>query len=1151
MSGATIKLTNLGTNETRTMQSSSAGTYSFPNLIAGMYRVEVETQGFKKFIQDNVEVQVDVATRVDAKLQVGSATESVMVTTEAPPLQTDSASLGTTISQTEVESIPLSGRNVNNMLTLVPGVVAQGGTYGNAVSNQASGARTNAIGFGNYAIGGGFGNQSSFYIDGVASNAPAGNLNSLIPSQDVVQEFRVVTNNVAAEYGSYAGGIINLTTKSGTNKFHGTAYEYLRNKVLNANDYFSNHNGPGGTALPRPPLIQNQFGGTIGGPIKKDKTFFFFGFEREVLKTSTPVLNTVPTPAELGGDFSGICDSGFTAGVCTDKDRQDNPIHQIYDPANGSTPFANNLIPTGRLDASALALFAKSYPAPNRPGVVNNFITQMATGGINAQYNARVDHHFSDKNILFARYAYWKADSNAYDAWGTHTSGQGHTGIYTNSAILGDTHAFNSSTILDLRLSYLRVFQHEFPDSQGVDLSQFGPGWASLTSQLLAPANYPAMSFNDNSQVAGSNGIGSQLFWHQNVYGLSGTLTKIAGRHQLKFGGSIRHVQWISNPQNGVLTLNFDNSATAAPGLPLEGNGVASALLNTIGGLGTQVASGMVGGSRAYFTSYGFFVDDTFQATRKLTITAGLRWDQPSVFSEAKNNDTVFRPNQASPLGSFLNPVTGQTQQLMGNVALVGSPQWQSQREDYLHWKLFSPRIGLAYRATDKTVLRAAYGISYPPSTLSQDGPNLSPVNAAQGGGGPTATVENPFPNGLPQPLRRKATPGDFYGLPIFAMRAPGDPMPYVQQWNAAVERQIGKDSSLTVAYAGSRGTHLLLQGWATVSNTNLNQLPDQYFSMGPAALLAQVPNPFYGTITTPGALSGPTVATGQLLLPFPQYGRVLFLDPHKGTSNYKSLQTSFLKRFGSKGILSVAYTWSRLMSNTDSSSAFLDEGFIFGGSTQDNNHLDDEYSVSSYDIPQNLSIGYGVDLPFGRNKHFLSDAHGVLNGIIGGWRVNGITSIRSGVPMSSYQFFPGSALSDFGGGQGYFGAQGLWMRPDLVSGCNLKVSGSRASRAASGWFNTACFQPVDTSSEVRFGNMPRNVDTVRMDHMNNWDFSISKRNDITESVYLQFTAEFFNAFNHVRFGTPNEQVGTPTFGIVTSQVNPPRAIQFGLRVGF
>ena len=427
------------------------------------------------------------------------------------------------------------------MLTLVPGVVPQGGTYGNAVSNQSGGARTNAIGFGNYAIGGGFGNQSSFYIDGVASNAPAGNLNSLIPSQDVVQEFRVVTNNVAAEYGNYAGGIINLTTKSGTNTFHGTAYEYLRNKVLNANDYFSNQAG-----LARVPLIQNQFGGTIGGPIRKDKTFFFFGYEYEKLKTGTLVTTTVPTTAELGGDFTA-------PGL---------PV--ITDPTTGTQFQCNgvlNKICPDRLDPSALALFAKSYPAPNRPGLLtNNFIVQEATGGVNEQYNARVDHRISEKNNLFARYSYWKADSDPYDAWGTLTAGQGHTGLYTHSAILGDTHAFNSSTILDLRLSYLRVFQHEFPNSQGVDLSQFGAGWGSLAGQLVAPANFPAMNFNDSLGVTGSNGIGSELFWHQNVYGLSGTLTKIVGRHQLKFGGVVRHVQWISDPENGVLTLNFDQA---------------------------------------------------------------------------------------------------------------------------------------------------------------------------------------------------------------------------------------------------------------------------------------------------------------------------------------------------------------------------------------------------------------------------------------------------------------------------------------------------------------------------------------------------------------------------------------------------------------
>ena len=1144
MSGAKVQITNLGTNETRTTQSSGAGTYAFPNLNAGVYRVEVEMQGFKRFTQDRVEVQVDVATRVDPVLPVGNVTESVLVTTEAPPLQTDSASLGTTIGQKEVESIPLSGRNVNNMLTLVPGVVAQGGTYGNAASNQANGARTNAIGFGNYAIGGGFGNQSSFFVDGVSSNAVAGNLNALIPSQDIVQEFRVATNNVSAEYGSYAGGVINLTTKSGTNTFHGTVYEYLRNKVLNANDYFTNQQGK-----PRPALVQNQYGATLGGPLVKNRTFFFGAFEREPIRSATQVqFFTVPTAGELAGDFSA-------PGLPT-----------IYDPTTGQQFQCNgvlNVICPNRLDQAAVNIMTLNYPRPNVSGALTrNFVTQTKIGGENDQYNIRLDDRLSDKNNLFGRYTYWKADSNPYDSWGTHTQGQGHTGLYTHEAVVGDTHAFNSSTILDVRLAYLRVFQHEFPDSSGVDLSQIGSGWAALNGQLLAPANWPSMNFaSDGQSISADNGIGSQLFWTQNVYMLSGSLTKIWGRHQVKFGGSGRHAQMLQAPGNGVLRLDFNTAATSNAGV--GGSSLASALIGTP--LQTQLAPGLLGGSRVYYNSYGFFVDDTFQATRKLTISAGLRWDQPGALAEANGNDTVFLPNKPSPLGTIVNPATGQSQKLMGTVALPGSSDWPSKREDYLHWKLFSPRLGVAYRVTDKTVLRAGYGISYPPTVLSQDGPNLSPVNNAPtfytSANAPGLSVSNPYPavaGGIHQPLRRSVTPTDFYGQGVFVMRVPGQPMSYVQQWNAAVERQIGKDASLTVAYAGSKGTHLLMQGWATVSNIGLNQLPDQYFSLGtgagPGQLNEALPNPFAALLpNSPTYLSAPTITRGQLLRPFPQYNRVLELDPHLGTSNYRSLQTSFMKRFGAGGILSVAYTWSRLMSNTDSSSAFLDEGFIFGGSAQDNNHPELEYAVSSYDVPHNLSVGYGVDLPFGRGKHFMGNAHGVANAIVGGWRVNGISTFRSGVPISVYQIFIGSTLSNLGGGQGYFGAQGLWMRPDLNPGCDLKTSGSRQQRAATGWFNKSCFSPVNTGSVVRFGNEPRNVDGVRMDHMNNWDLSIAKRNDITERVYMQFTAEFFNAFNHVRFGAPDNNISDPPnlFGTITSQANPPRAIQFGLRVGF
>ena len=1178
ISGATAKLTSLGTNETRTMQTGSSGIFAFPNLIAGLYRVEVQAEGFKRFVQDNVEVQVGVSTRVDTTLEVGSKEQTVVVTTEAPPLQTDNASLGTTISREEVESIPLSGRNVENMLTLVPGVVAGGDTYGNAVSNQASGARTNSIGFGNYAIGGGFGNQSQFYVDGVSSNGPANNLNTYIPSQDVVQEFRVETNNVPAEYGNYAGGVVNITTKSGSNAFHGSAYEYLRNKILNANDYFSNLN-----ELPRAPLIQNQFGGTIGGPIKKDKTFFFFGWEREVIHTTASVTSTVPTTAELGGDFRAVAAAAALIG----KDGN------VYDQSLPGDPIIScngvqNVICPNRLDQGALNLFAVSYPAPKGPNantLVNNFIGTYATGGINNQYNARVDHHFSDRDTLFGRYTYWSAESNPYDAWGTHTQGQGQTGVTTQEATLGYTHAFSPSLVLDTRLAYLRAFENELPDSLNVDLSQFGAGWAGVPSQLVAPPNFPSLGFSDGNglgSLTGSNGVGSELFWHQAQFTLSGALTKLVGRHQIKFGGQVRRVSWISEPDNNNVSLNFTQFATASTVIdpqtlkpvPTGGNSMASALLGIPANTGMTPFLG--GGSRAYFTAYGFFVEDTFRVTPKLTVTAGLRWDQPSTYSEASNNDTVFLPNKPSPMGSFFNPVTGQEQQLMGDVALVGSPEWPSQREDYLHWKLFSPRVGIAYRVTDKTVLRAAYGISYPPPTLGQDGPNLSPVNGAptsvtntfgvQTGGvnDIQATVDNPFPNGINQPLRRNFPPSQFLGQAIFAMRVPGAPTPYVQQWNEAIEQQIGKDASLTVAYAGSKGTHLLLQGWATVPQIGLNQLPEQDFSMGPAALLLQVPNPFSASctvgcsavpITTPGSpLSGPTVAAGQLLRPYPQFGRVLQLDPHDGKSSYNALQVSFLKRFGGKGILSVAYTWSRLMSNTDSVTAFLDEGGIFGGSIQNNDNLKSEYSLGSYDIPQNLAIGYGVDLPFGSGKRFMGDSQGVLNRVVSGWRVNGITTIRSGVPIAISQFFAGSALSQLGGGTGYFGAQGLWMRPDYVPGCNTNAPGSRQFRAANGWFNTACFPTVNTGTTVAFGNAPRVDPSMRQDYQNNWDFSIAKRTPITERVDLQFTAEFFNLFNRTRFADPcifDGGVICAPFGVVTSDAGPPRAIQFGLRLSF
>lgn len=1163
---AAVTLTNLGTNEARSTTTGTTGNYTFPNVSAGRYRLEIEKTGFKKQVRE-LDVKVDVTARADAALELGAVSESVVVTSEAPLLQTDSSSLGTVVDQEQVEATPLSGRNVNNLLTLVPGVVAGGTTYGNFVGNQAGGARTNSIAFGNYSVGGGFGNQSSFIVDGVNGNGPANNANSLVPSQDAVQEFRIATNDVSAEYGSYAGGVINITTKSGTNNFHGSVYDYLRNQNLNANDFFSKQRG-----ISRAPLTQNQFGARIGGPIQRDKTFFFFNYEglRFHSGVNSPSTTTVPTLAMLNGDFS-------QAGL---------PV--IYDPKTGQQFQCNgvlNVICPDRISPSAQKILTDLYPTGS-PSVAtitppttfgpNNYIYRTPIGGLQDQYIARVDHTFNSKDNIFARYTYWRVLSNPYDAWGTHTQGQGQTGIYSQQAVIGNTYSFNNTTMLDVRASWVGIFQNESPDSPGTDLAQYGGAWGTYPAQLLGVKMKPTVSFATTTGVGApplagaaitnANGQGSQLYWHQNVYALTANLSKIINRHSLKFGGTVRKIQWITENLNQNITLNFDPLYTAKNFAQGNGTGfaVASALLGVPAS--TQVVNFQ--GVHAFYYQYGFFAEDTYQMTRNLTINLGLRWDQPGMYSDANNNDTVFLPNDLAPVtgngktvSSYTNPVTGETQQLRGLVTLVDSPAWTSRREDYLHWKLFAPRVGFAYRMNDQTVIRAGYGISYLPPSLSQDGPLASPVNAittpvtntfSSGGNSINATVGVPFPAGIALPPGRNANFVNYVGT-RFASRVPGAPQPYAQQWNLALERQIGRNGALTMAYAGSKGTHLLTQGAFTFSNININQVPDQYLALGPAVLNAQVANPFYGIITDPSnILSAKTVRAEQLLKPFPQYDRVQSMDPHQGYSSYNGLLVSFRENFGGAGYLTVAYTWSKLMTNTDSVTSFLDESSIGGASMiPDNTSVNSQRTISIYDIPQNLTFGYSLPLPFGHGQKFASGATGFTDRLIAGWTFSGLTSFRSGTPIALTQ--AGSQLQQLVGvNTAFIGGTSNVIRPNMLPNCDTSMPGAPVDRLSK-WFNTNCFTLVPTgpNDPLSFGTTPRVVSSIRLQGIDNWDVSLVKVTPITERLNVRFSVDAFNLFNHSRFGAPVTNKSAVNFGQVTTVVNLPRQIQFGLRLDF
>lgn len=1121
--GATVSLKNEGTGATEATTTGDGGTYSFLNLNPGFYTIRVWQSGFKSFKLSRVDVQIGGFTRVDVALRVGDVTQTLTVAVTAGDLHTDSATLDGLIEGPQVAEAPLNGRNVNNLLDFVPGVIPGGGTQGSTMANGGSGnfkagGQTQPIAYGNYQIGGAFSGQSLFFIDGVGSNIAENNVNTLVLTQDAVQEFRVSTNNVSAEFGGYGGGVVQISSKSGTNSFHGNAYEYFRNTFLDANDWFSNHD-----RLGQSQLHQNQFGANLGGPVLKNKLFFFLSWEHESLLSASPTAATVPTASELSGDFSA-----------------DPQI--IYDPTTGD-PFPENRIPSNRLDATALRILKLETPNESRviqTPYTTNFFASAPIRGYQDQYNVRLDAIPSTEDTLFARYTFWSPHNEPSDPFGVKT-GAGPTGNYTQEGVLGDTHIFNRSTIADLRLSYLENYNFQSPLSDGFDMSTINSNYGRIQAESEKQEGLlPGLSIQ-------GYGIGaelSQLYWNNNAWAVNGSVTRVLGRHTIKAGGNWRQVLWESYGNSQGLGLNASPFYTAASATDsANGNALASFLLGIPSSSGIQSN----GTWRAFLHNYGLFLSDIFQATSKLTVTAGLHWEQPGAYSEENNLDTVLQPNAAVSIGgltSIVNPVTGTSVPLTGRLAFVDSPQYLPRREESLHWKLFSPRMGFAFRCDPKTVVRSGYGISFFPAEMTADSPDLSPINSAFTGivnpapGNPLLiTVDNPLPNGIHLPTGRTQAGLDAALGEGIGGRIPDQADGYSQQWNLALERSLDRNSTATVAYAGSKGTHLLLSLTYTGTGLNLNQLPDGYDSLN-SELLKQVPNPFFGILASGTTMGASTVPEGYLLLPHPQYpGGLSQAVPRYGSSTYNALQATYIRHFGRAGIVQGAYTWAKLLSNTESTSAFQDgQGGI--AVVQDNYNLKAEKSISEQDIASNLVINYGLDLPFGEGQPYLFKLHGAGKALLGAWRVNGITELRSGVPIALVAAANG--LSQFNAGK---------IRPDTIPGCAKGVPGSPHSAArANQWFNIACFTQPDNFS---FGTEPRVDPELKSEGVANFDVAMNKSIALGEQAKLSFKTEIFNLFNHAQFAEPNVDLSSPGFGQVTNQTNLPRTIQLALRLSF
>ena len=1120
---ANVTLTNIGTADRRAAQSDSAGNYQFVNLVPGQYKLEVEIKGFRHFTREPITVEVQSTVRIDVPMQVGDVSQVVEVSAQTPLLQTENASLGQVVEARKVLEMPLNGRNIFGLVALVPGVVP-GGQSGTTPTGA------NPFAWGNYQIGGGQSNQSASYIDGAPINASYANLTAMVPTQDAIQEFRVQTNNLGPEFGRLAGGAINLTTKSGTNGFHGSAYEFLRNRSLNANTFFNNRAG-----VQRPAFSQNQYGTNIGGPIIKDKTFFFFAWEGFRLRQGASYTYSVPTDPMRGGDFSNV---RTAAGA----------LIPIYDPlttcgrlgnpacakdASGNdiitrTPFSGNVIPNNRLDPAAKVL-SNFWAHANGPGAVNtnvnNYTANASVGGNNDQYTARVDHAFSDKQRLFLRYTYWTNLNLPIDPYQTKTCVDRCTETFnTNQAVVGDTYSFTPTFILDLRLSYMRFSYDRTALTAGYDLSQLG--WpASLNNQVVFRVA-PQAVVTGYDGVFSTNGTGSTIMARNDVYSIVPTATKIWGRHTIKFGAEFRrntHNYYQQNSPSGTFT--FNNQLTAlnpfSPGS--TGNGFASFLLGY--GTGGGVTQNNLVAARLIYRAY--FVGDQWQLSSRITLNYGIRFEQMGPWSERYDRMVVLLP-------TVKNDLSGPTGlNLVGKPGLVNSPDSPSRNNAALG-NLWSPRVGLAYRISNKTVFRTGYGIFWLPNdAMWNKSPNNDAVNSftnpfngtLDGSVTPNDVLGNPFPNGLlPAPGRSPNVQTLLSGQGLNAAIY-NAPYPYAQQWNVDVGRELPGGMALSVAYAGSKGTHL------PGGNQNLDQLPTQFLSLG-SKLQEQVPNPFYGLVPL-GTLAQKTVAYGQLLRPYPQYTGFSMANVTNRNSTYHSAQVKLEKRFSKGGTVLGAYTWAKLISDTDTLTGWLEPGGG-GGGAQDNYNIRAEKSLALYDVPHRAVISYIVDLPFGKGQKFGSNVTGVAEKVISGWGVNGVSTFQSGFPLPISTAV--NTTNSFGGGQ----------RPNRT-GANASLDGSAQSRLGQ-WFNTSAFA---LPASFTFGNSARTLPDVRSHGVANYDFTLFKNTTIKERFNLQFRAEIFNLFNRVQFGYPGTAMGNPQFGVISGQYNNPRLVQMALRLLF
>lgn len=1117
--GATVRIENTATGTATNAVSNDQGSYQAPFLIPGPYRISVEKEGFKRYVRDGIELRVDDRLEIDLPLEVGGVAETVTITAEAPLLDTTNASLGQVVDARRVAELPLAHGVPFHLIKLAPGANF---TISHTRFDQPYAPSHMAA----YAMDGARSGRNEISLDGVPNTSTAGNnevISSYVPPADVVAEFKVQTAPFDASVGQTEGGVVNVSLKSGTNALHGTAYYNKKHVSMDANSFFANRAGQ-----PRGEFDYDRWGVSASGPVKlpklydgRNRTFFMYGYEGIDESYPRGSTLTVPTEKQRAGDFSDLLAIGAN--------------YQIYDPATRrsigggrfqSDPLPGNIIPTARISPIAqniLGYYALPITAGTVDGRNNLPLPNLPETLIYWTHTARVDHNISDRHRIFARVNVYKRESNYNNYFNSAATGEWFQ-FLSRGAAFDDVYSFSPTFVMNVRYGYNRFIRAQFqnPASRGFDLTTLGFPASYNNAIDDASRRFPYITISGYTSTYNGG-----LWRPTDTHTLNASFDKVQASHNIKFGMEYRAYRENQITLNPTTTgrFNFAENYTRgpldnAPNAPI-GQGLASMLL----GIAT---SGQVDRNASYAeqsTVWSFFFQDDWRLTPKLTLSMGLRYELEGPMTERFDRSVrgfdygYVQPIEGQVVANYAKSPTPEVPasafQVRGGLTfanVAGQPRTLWERDT----NNFMPRIGISYSVTPKTVIRTGYGIFYGflgtrRGDVNQTGfsESTSLIPSLDSGLTFRATLANPFPDGIREPVGAANGPQTFVGQGVSFFNS--KPLaPYMQRWQFGIQRELPHRVVTEIAYVGNRGTHI-------ETSRNLKATPNEYLSTLPVRdqatinyLSTNLPNPFYPLLPGTGR-SSQNIGRVSLLQPYPHFTN-LTSTTNEGYSWYHSFQARMEKRFSSGYTIQGAYTWSKFMEAV---------GFLNAADPRP------ERVISDQDYTHRLVVSGIYELPFGRGRRFLGSARGAGGKIIEGWQVQGVFNGQSG--------------------------QALGFGNAIFTG-NLKdIPLPKSQRTVERWFNVDA--GFNRNSAQQLGSNVRTFPTrfsrVRADGINLWDVSVIKNTSVTEQIKVQFRGEFLNIWNHPMFQNPNTSVTSSAFGTVTAERGYPRRVQLGLKLLF